>query len=88
MQFKARLVPKSGEKDEQAFCMSLQEAIKWGRRTLWDRHRKLVQQTEKGEVSRELTGPRISIVEYKAEQVFVVYPWDVTDEDKKQESGE
>ena len=66
----------------------LDEAIKWGRRTLWDRHRKLVQDVEKGTAAKELTGPRVSVVEYKVEQVYTVYPWDVTDEDKKQESGE
>lgn len=81
-------MPTQGEKGEQMFCTSLQEAVTWGRKALWGSHRKLVQQIEKGEVPKELTGPRVSIIEYKAETVYTVYPWDVTDDDKKPVTGE
>jgi hypothetical protein len=78
MRYRAILHPKSGEKAEQAFCASREEAERWGRKTLWARHRKLTT-----DAPRELTGPRVEIHELKLVSVATVYPWDVTDDDKR-----
>ncbi len=87
MRFKATLTPKMGEKPEQGFFASIEEARTWARKTIWWRHKKLVQQTEKGEVPHELTGPRVEIQESRLVHVEAVYPWHITDEDKKEELG-
>jgi len=85
MHYRAMLVPDSGDRTRQIFSVSLEEAKKWARRTLWDCHRKLVQNTGPGMANREppYAGPRVTIQEYKPVDVSTVYPWDVTDEDKK-----
>lgn len=87
MKFRAILVPVTGEKAEQMFCVSLEEAKRWGRRTLWDRHRKLVQAVEKKE-SMIPPLPIVAIKQLTEIDAGVVSLWDVTDEDKKQETGE
>ena len=88
MRFKAILVPQSGEKAEQVFCEDLEQAKAWGRKTLWARHRKLVQAVEKGELDRDSLVPYILIQEFRPQDSTTVRVWDVTDADKKQESGE
>ena len=86
MNFRATLIPKEGPKVEQAFCVSLEEAKTWARRTLWLRHRKLVQQFEKKAVIKDARGfPYVAIVEIRPVPLLLIHPWDVTDEDKKDE---
>jgi hypothetical protein len=87
MQYRAILLPKLGEKAEQVFCASREEAERWARKTLWARHRGLVQAAEKGQAPRELTGPRVEIHETKLVGVTTVYPWDVGESDKREESA-
>jgi len=87
MKFRAILVPTTGEKAEQVFCESLEQAKTWARRTLWDRHRKLVQAAEKGE-SMIPPLPVVLLKQLTEVDVGLVSIWDVTDEDKKQETGE
>ena len=90
MRFKAILLPIQGERAEQTFCMSLEEAKKWARRTLWACHRKAVQTTGPGlrDTDPPYSGPRVVVTEMKPVGVVTVYPWEVTDEDKKQESAD
>lgn len=85
MQFRALLLPKSGEKGEQVFCASLEEAKKWGRKILWDRHRKVVQNAAKGE-GQKTSGPRVRVTRTQELEVDVIWPCDVTDADKKEDA--
>lgn len=86
MQFRAILIPTTGDKAEQVFCASREEAKKWGRRTLWSKYRKLVQAATKGEKILDPV-PYISISCTAEVHDSEVYPWDVTDDDKKIEGG-
>ena len=91
MRFKALLLPKTGEKADQVFCADLEQAKKWARRVLWDRHRKAVQNTGPGAGPGTQTvynGPRVVITEVKVVPVCEVYPWDVTDADKSIEAAD
>lgn len=87
MRYTAILYPKQGEKVEQAICVSRAEAERWARKTLWVRHRKLVQAATEGDAPRELTGPRVEIHETRLVSVVTVYPWDVGDHDKHDEAA-
>jgi len=88
MKFRAILVPTTGEKAEQVFCESLEQAKTWARRTLWDRHRKLVQAAQSVPPYPALNAPFVALKQVTEVDAGTVTLWDVTDEDKKQETGE